>query len=120
MIIATSPDADSLSLDQIPLGKKLAFLFGNEEKGLSNYAFNEADVLIVTDIYAAGEKEIEGVNSQKFYQSLKEYGHKDVTFIPKLSDAEKYLHDNLRKNDLFLTMGAGNVWKSGENIINML
>jgi UDP-N-acetylmuramate--alanine ligase len=83
-------------------------------------AFNEADVLIVTDIYAAGEKEIEGVNSQKFYQSLKEYGHKDVTFIPKLSDAEKYLHDNLRKNDLFLTMGAGNVWKSGENIINML
>jgi UDP-N-acetylmuramate--alanine ligase len=83
-------------------------------------AFNEADVLIITDIYAAGEKEIEGVNSQKFYQSIKDYGHKDVTFIPKLSDAEIYLKDNLKKNDLFLTMGAGNVWKSGENIINML
>jgi len=83
-------------------------------------AFNEADVLIITDIYAAGEKEIESVNSQKLYQSIKEYGHKDVTFFPKLSDAEKFLKDNLKKNDLFLTMGAGNVWKSGENIINML
>ena len=83
-------------------------------------AFNEADVLIVTDIYAAGEKEIEGVNSQKFYQSIKEYGHKDITFIPKLSEAEKHLKDNLRKNDLFITMGAGNVWKSGENVLNML
>jgi len=82
--------------------------------------FNEADVLIITDIYAAGEKEIEGVNSQKLYQSIKEYGHKDVTFFPKLSDAEKFLKNNLKKNDLFLTMGAGNVWKSGENIINML
>jgi UDP-N-acetylmuramate--alanine ligase len=83
-------------------------------------AFNEADVLIVTDIYAAGEKEIEGVTAQKLYQSIKDSGHKDVTFIPKLSDAEKYLHNNLRKNDLFFTMGAGNVWKSGENIFNML
>jgi len=83
-------------------------------------AFNEADVLIVTDIYAAGEKQIKGVSSQKFYQSIKKYGHKDVTFIPSLTDAEKYLRDNLKKNDLFLTMGAGNVWMSGENVINML
>ncbi len=83
-------------------------------------AFNEADVLIVTDIYAAGEKEIKGINSQKLYQNIKEYGHKDVTYIPKLSDAEEYLKKTLRENDLFLTLGAGNVWKSGENIINML
>ena len=83
-------------------------------------AFNEADVLIVTDIYAAGEKQIKGVSSQKLYQSIKQYGHKDVTFIPSLTDAEEYLRDNLKKNDLFLTMGAGNVWMSGENVINML
>ena len=51
MIIATSPDADSLSLDQIPMGKKLAFLFGNEEKGLSNYAFNEADACLRLPMY---------------------------------------------------------------------
>ncbi len=46
MIITTSPDAESLSLDQIPMGKKLAFMFGNEEKGLSDYAFNEADACL--------------------------------------------------------------------------
>jgi len=83
-------------------------------------AFNKADVLILTDIYAAGEKKIKGINAQKFYQSLREYGHKDVTFISSLSDAEEYLRKNLRKDDLFLTLGAGNVWQSGENVINML
>lgn len=51
MIIATSPDADSLSLNQIPMNKKLAFMFGNEEKGLSDYAFNEADACLKLPMY---------------------------------------------------------------------
>ena len=51
MIIATSPSADSLSLNQIPVGNKLAFMFGNEEKGLSDYAFNEADACLKLPMY---------------------------------------------------------------------
>jgi len=52
MIITTSPDADSLSLDQITMGKKLAFLFGNEGRGLSDYAFNEADTCLRLPMYS--------------------------------------------------------------------
>lgn len=84
------------------------------------FAFNAADVLIITDIYAAGEKQIKGVSAQNFYQSLKKYGHKDVTYVPTLADAEAHLATILKKDDFFLTMGAGNVWTAGENVINLL
>lgn len=83
-------------------------------------AFNEADVLIITDIYSAGEKQLKEVSARRFYQSLKEYGHKDVTLVPALTDAETHLVKTLKKDDLFLTMGAGNVWTAGENVINLL
>ena len=50
-IIATSPEADSFSLGEIPLGKKLAFMFGNEDKGLSEYAFDAADACLKLPMY---------------------------------------------------------------------
>ncbi|MCP4714275.1 MAG: UDP-N-acetylmuramate--L-alanine ligase [Deltaproteobacteria bacterium] len=83
-------------------------------------AFYDADVLILSDIYAAGEKPLPDINAQKLYSGLKKHGHKDVTIIGKLPDAEKHLIDILEPNDFFLTLGAGNVWTAGENTMRAL
>ncbi len=83
-------------------------------------AFYDADVLIVTEIYPAGEAPIEGINSNRFYNGLRQYGHKDVAFISDLKAAEQHLLKHLKEGDIFLTLGAGDIWQSGENIMNKL
>jgi UDP-N-acetylmuramate--alanine ligase len=83
-------------------------------------AFYDADVLIVTDIYAAGEPAIEGINARRFQEGLKEYGHKATVLMPDLRHAEDYLAKFLRDGDCFVTMGAGNVWQAGENVMKRI
>ncbi len=83
-------------------------------------AFYDTDVLIVTDIYAAGESPLEGISGQHLHDGLKQYGHKDVTFVGSLHDAEKYLTRILEAGDVLLTLGAGDVWKAGENVMKAL
>lgn len=83
-------------------------------------AFYDADVLIVSEIYAAGESPIAGIHAGRFQEGLKEYGHKDVTLIQDLEDAENYLMEFLEEGDFFLTLGAGDVWKAGENIMKRI
>lgn len=83
-------------------------------------AFYDADVLIVSEIYAAGESPIAGIHAERFQEGLKEYGHKDVTLIQDLEDAENYLMEFLEEGDFFLTLGAGDVWKAGENIMKRI
>jgi UDP-N-acetylmuramate--alanine ligase len=83
-------------------------------------AFYDADVLVVTDIYPAGEAPLPDVNSFRFCESLKEYGHKDVNYTPDFKTAESFLADLLQPGDVLLTLGAGDVWKSGESILKGL
>jgi UDP-N-acetylmuramate--alanine ligase len=83
-------------------------------------SFNDADVLIITDIYAAGEHTIEGVTAQSFYDGIKEYGHRDVLFMPQLEDVPEKLTGLLREGDILLTLGAGDVWKAGQLLFQML
>jgi len=80
-------------------------------------AFYDADVLIVTDIYAAGEQPRSDISTQQFYEGLKEYGHKEVRLIPQLKDAEQFLAEFLEPGDVFVTLGAGDVWKTGEKVM---
>jgi UDP-N-acetylmuramate--alanine ligase len=83
-------------------------------------AFYDADVLIITDIYSANESPIPGITTQHLYEGLKQYGHKDVSYIPELNDVGKYVLNLLKEGDIFLTLGAGDVWKAGETIMNEL
>ncbi len=83
-------------------------------------AFYDADVLVIVDIYAAGEAPIKGVTAQRFCESLKEYGHKDVTYIPDFKGAEAHLSEFLQPGDVLLTLGAGDVWRSGETVMKNL
>ena len=83
-------------------------------------AFNQADKLIVTDIYAAGEKPIPGVSGQALYEGIKSHGHKDVTYIADKNKLADHLTTVLKKGDLMITLGAGDVWKVGEEVLEKL
>ncbi|HUJ19648.1 MAG TPA: UDP-N-acetylmuramate--L-alanine ligase [Nitrospirota bacterium] len=83
-------------------------------------AFNQADTLIVMEIYAAGEKPIPGVSGHALYEGIKRYGHKDVTFLPDRDTVVNHLLGVLRKGDLLITLGAGDVWKIGEQVLEKM
>ncbi len=83
-------------------------------------AFYDADVLVVTDIYAAGEQPLAEVTAQRFCDGLKEYGNKDITLVPELDAAVEHLAGILQAGDLLLTLGAGTVWTAGESTMKSL
>jgi UDP-N-acetylmuramate--alanine ligase len=78
------------------------------------HAFNNADVVIVLPIYAAGEDPIAGVTAAKLADRIKKHGHRDVTYAPDFPAALRMLQGRLQASDLLLTFGAGDVWKIGE------
>lgn len=77
-------------------------------------AFYQSDVLITLPIYAAGEKEIEGVSGHALYEGIIAHGHKEVFYAEDLDAAVHQLKDILKSGDILLTLGAGDVWKAGE------
>ncbi|MBW2517234.1 MAG: UDP-N-acetylmuramate--L-alanine ligase, partial [Deltaproteobacteria bacterium] len=80
-------------------------------------AFYQSDVLVVMPIYAASEKKIEGVSSKKLCAEIKAHGHKEVMYASGFKAALAYLKNNLRPGDVLLTLGAGDVWKVGTEIL---
>ncbi len=83
-------------------------------------SFNQADKVVLLDIYAAGEKPIPGVSGQALYEGIKKHGHKDVLFMPDRGAVVEYLVGAVKKGDLLLTLGAGDVWKIGEQLLEKL
>ena len=81
--------------------------------------FNQADRLIVTDIYAAGEKNINDISSEILVNKIKEHGHKNVVYVSTDKDIYSSLKEIVKPNDVLITMGAGNVFKYGEEFINL-
>ena len=80
-------------------------------------AFYQADVLIVLPIYAAGEEVIPGVTAEKLVDRIKSFGHRDVCYAPGFAAARDVLNKTLRDGDLLITLGAGDVWKIGEDFL---
>ncbi len=83
-------------------------------------SFSDADVLYVTDIYPAGEKPIEGVSSAALLKAVKDNGHGDAACITDKNLLIGALREKLRPNDLFFTVGAGDVWKLGEELLKRI
>lgn len=79
-------------------------------------AFGDADKIIITDIYAAREKDNGIVHSRDLSNALKEKGL-DAIYIEDFEDIAKYLNDNTKENDIIVTMGAGNVYSVGEMLL---
>ncbi|HTR98101.1 MAG TPA: UDP-N-acetylmuramate--L-alanine ligase [Bacteroidota bacterium] len=80
-------------------------------------AFFNADVLVVTDVYPAREEPIQGVTGELIASAAKEYGHKQVHYVPDKKDVPGYLMTLARPGDIVITMGAGDIWKFGEEFI---
>jgi UDP-N-acetylmuramate--alanine ligase len=83
-------------------------------------SFNNADALMVTDIYAASEDPIEGVTSEALTEAIKRYGHKNATHIGSLDVAAEALREQVRDGDLVITLGAGPVYRAGEQLLELL
>jgi len=83
-------------------------------------AFNNADALLVADIYAASEDPIEGVTSEALTAAIKRFGHKNAIFVGALEGAAEALRQQVREGDLVVTLGAGPVFRAGEELLSLL
>ncbi|GFE57536.1 UDP-N-acetylmuramate--L-alanine ligase [Geobacter sp. AOG1] len=83
-------------------------------------AFYDADVLVLTDIYPAGEQPIPGVTAEGLVANIKKHGQKDVTYIADREALCDHLLQVLKPGDLCLTLGAGNLWQVGEKLLKRL
>jgi UDP-N-acetylmuramate--alanine ligase len=84
-------------------------------------AFNQADVLVVMDIYPAGEAPIPGVTAADLAEGIRAHGHRNVTYLG--SDRARivdHVCDISRPGDLVLTLGAGDVSQLGSDILRRL
>ena len=80
-------------------------------------AFANADKLIITDVYSAGEDPIPGINGELIAQKVKETTGQDVTYIADKRELVGYLKENARPQDLIITMGAGDIYQIGEQYV---
>ena len=78
-------------------------------------AFRGADLTVITDVYAAGEKTVPGVSGELVYRAVKNAGGEAV-YIPTLDDSRKFILTQLQEGDMLITMGAGDVWTLGAQI----
>jgi len=83
-------------------------------------SFNQADVLILTEIYAAGEKPIKGVSGKALFDEIQLYGHKSIFFEPDLLKIPQRVSDLAEPQDIIIVMGAGSIYKTIPEIIAKL
>ena len=83
-------------------------------------AFREADVLILTGIYAAGEAPIPGIDGTTILAAVTEGTGQPVTYIEARENVAPYLETVVHPGDLVLTMGAGDIWRTGEELARRL
>lgn len=83
-------------------------------------SFYQSDLLVVLPIYAASESKIEGVTGESLLAEIQAHGHKDVVYMPSFETAIEHLKKTLRSGDILLTLGAGDVYKLGESLLEEL
>jgi UDP-N-acetylmuramate--alanine ligase len=83
-----------------------------------NNCFNNADVLVITDVFGSGEKPIPGVTGKLLVDSLIEDGFTGrLAYIPKLQDVSDYLSRSIKNDDIVLIMGAGDITRVTEDLL---
>lgn len=83
-------------------------------------AFYDADILILTDVYAAGEQPIEGATAERLASEVLRYGQKDVTYIANRELVPDHLAGIVKPGDIVITLGAGNIWQQSEALVKIL
>lgn len=81
-------------------------------------AFDNADIIFITDIYSAGEKPINGISGKMLVDLIKEkHPTKTITYIKNMEDLPEAIKNEMQKDDMIITMGAGNIYRVGEDLI---
>jgi UDP-N-acetylmuramate--alanine ligase len=83
-------------------------------------AFLLADVLVVTDVYPAREEPIQGVTGELIANAAKQFGHKEVHYVPDKKNVPSFLQKTVKAGDIVITMGAGDIWKYGEEYLKLV
>jgi UDP-N-acetylmuramate--alanine ligase len=83
-------------------------------------AFNQADILVLTDIYAASEAPIPGVTSEALANAIREAGHKNVFYARPMQEGIEHLLHAARAGDAILTVGAGNISRASNELMVLL
>lgn len=82
--------------------------------------FGEADLLILTDVYSAGEDPIPGVDGELLVREVAKQTGQETVYIQNKSDIPAYLKSIAQEGDLIMTMGAGDIVKCGEELVELL
>lgn len=72
-------------------------------------AFNDADLVLLTDIYSAGEAPIEGVSSERLAEALRSHGHHNARYVPDREELARQLAEAARPGDVVIALGAGDI-----------
>ncbi len=83
-------------------------------------AFDDADVLYLAEVYSAGEEPIAGVTSRRLYEALRARGHVEVHYLGDESNPARRVAADSLPGDLIATLGAGDVYRIGENVLELL
>jgi UDP-N-acetylmuramate--alanine ligase len=83
-------------------------------------AFNAADVLLLTDVYGAGEEPVPGADSANLARAVAAHGHRDVTYVGGLDQLVPALLKRSRPGDIVITLGAGSITRTGPELIRAL
>ena len=83
-------------------------------------AFQDADILVMTEIYSAGEKPIEGVSALTLLEEIQKQTGQKIKYIPEKDLIATQLVEIVRPGDLVLTLGAGDIWTVGVTLCELL
>jgi UDP-N-acetylmuramate--alanine ligase len=83
-------------------------------------SFPDIDALVLLDIYPASEKPIPGITSDALAEKMRRKGQQNIACFKDREAATAHLLSQLRQGDVLLTLGAGDVWKLGESIVERL
>ena len=81
-------------------------------------ALSQADEIVLADIYAAREKNTIGISSDDLRKHMLEQ-NTNVYYIPEFVDIEKFLLEHVKEGDVLITMGAGNIYEVGEDLLRL-
>ncbi|MGA1868307.1 MAG: UDP-N-acetylmuramate--L-alanine ligase [bacterium] len=83
-------------------------------------AFDEADIIILTNIYSATEKPIPGVHAKSIMEGIKNNGKEEIYFIDRVEDIPALLIEITQPADIVMTLGAGNIWMAAEKFLEKI
>ncbi len=83
-------------------------------------AFFDADVLIVSGVYPAREKPIEGIEGSLIAETAEGFGHRHVCYVQDKQEIPATLRSVMKQGDIIMTMGAGDIWKYNEEFVRSL